>query len=212
MSHDLRAPLRHIDGFSDMLLEKLADRLDEAEHDILQRIRRSTVRMNQLINDLLTLSRIARAEVRKETVDLTRMVKTIAAELRTVFSNRQIEVAIQGGVSAHGDSRLLRVVMENLLSNAWKYTSNKPQARIEFGCQRDTQSKRIYYVRDDGAGFDMAYAANLFGPFQRLHPESEFPGTGVGLATVQRIIHKHGGHIWAEAAVGEGATFFFTLS
>jgi hypothetical protein len=206
VSHDLRAPLRHIDGFSGLLLER-ADALDDAGRDYLQRIRRATGRMNQLIEDLLKLSRITRTEVGKETTDLTRMAREIAADLQAGAPDRHVEFAIEADLRANGDPHLLRVAMENLLSNAWKYTARKPQARIEVG----REGEDVYYVRDDGAGFDMAYAGKLFGPFQRLHAESEFAGTGIGLATVARIVRKHGGRIWADAAVGQGATFFFTF-
>jgi signal transduction histidine kinase len=210
VSHDLRAPLRHLDGFSKLLLDKSASLGDEGR-DYLQHIRGAAVRMGQLIDDLLRLSRITRAEVVKEAVDLSQMAGEIAAELRQAAPARDGEFAIEKGVTADGDPRLLRVVMENLLSNAWKYTAQKPRARIVFGCVREGRGQPVYYVQDNGAGFDMAYAGKLFGPFQRLHPESEFPGIGIGLATVQRIIHKHGGRVRAEAAVGEGATFSFTL-
>jgi hypothetical protein len=210
VSHDLRAPLRHIDGFSGLLLEH-ADALDDTGRDYLQRIRRATGRMNQLIEDLLKLSRITRTEVRKETADLTRMAREIAADLQAGAPDRRAEFAIEEDLRANGDPRLLRVALENLLSNAWKYTARKAQARIEVGHTREGEDEAAYYVRDDGAGFDMAYAGKLFGAFQRLHAESEFAGTGIGLATVARIVHKHGGRIWAEAAAGQGATFFFTL-
>lgn len=209
VSHDLRAPLRVIDGFSQLLLEHSVAGLDDESREYLQTIHRATLRMSQLIEDLLNLSRVARTEMNRETVDLTRIATEIAAELQAAAPARQVELDIAEGVSANGDPRLLRVVLENLLSNAWKYTSRQPQACITFGCVREHQS--IYYVRDNGVGFDVAYADRLFGAFQRLHSDAEFSGTGVGLATVQRIIHKHGGRIWAEAAVGEGATFYFTL-
>jgi signal transduction histidine kinase len=210
VSHDLRAPLRHIDGFSELLVEESADRLDEAGRGHLQRIRRAAGRMNELIEDLLSLSRITRTEVQKETIDLTRLAREIAADLQG--SGRPVEFAAEEGVSAEGDPGLLRVVLENLLSNAWKYTAVTAQPRVAFGCRHESGGQRIYYVRDNGAGFDMAFAGRLFGVFQRLHSDSEFPGTGVGLATVERIVRKHGGRIWAEAAVGEGATFSFTLA
>ena len=210
VSHDLRAPLRAIDGFSELLAS--AKGLDEGGRGYAERIRRAAARMNQLIDDLLRLSRIARSDVKKQTVDLTQMVKDIAMELQGTAPARRVEFTIEDGVAASGDPHLVRVAMENLLSNAWKYTSKKPRARIAFGHSHDNRGQDLYYVQDDGAGFDMKYADKLFGPFQRLHAESEFSGTGVGLATVARVIHKHGGRIWAEAAVDQGATFFFTLS
>jgi signal transduction histidine kinase len=211
VSHDLRAPLRHMEGFSKLLLEKSAG-LGEDGRDYLQHIRSATARMGQLIDDLLKLSRVSRAEIVKESVDLSQMAGEIAADLRRSSPAREVEFAIAEGVTADGDPRLLRVAMENLLSNAWKYTSKKPRARISFGCKRAGDESGVYFVQDDGAGFDMAYAGKLFAPFQRLHADSEFSGTGIGLATVARIIHKHGGHIRAEAAEGKGAIFSFTLA
>jgi signal transduction histidine kinase len=211
VSHDLRAPLRHVDGFSKTLLVRQAENLDDAGREYLQRIRDAVQRMNQLIEDLLKLSRIARTEVNKTSVDLTGMAKEIASLLQEEAPERQVDFVLEDGVTANGDPRLLRVVLENLLSNAWKYTSRKAQARIAFGHKYEDPEQATYYVQDDGAGFDMANADKLFGPFQRLHTEAEFPGTGVGLATVGRIIHKHGGNIWAEGITDEGATFSFTL-
>lgn len=211
VSHDLRAPLRHIDAFSNLLLENSGNQLDDASNDYVRRIHRAISRMGQLIDDLLKLSHIARAEISKETVDLTQMAEEIVSELQAATPNRWIEFTIGKNISANGDSRLLRVALENLFSNAWKYTSKKPQACIDFSCKQRPTGQMIYTVQDNGAGFDMTYIEKLFGPFQRLHSDSEFPGTGVGLATVQRIIHKHGGKIWAKAVEGEGATFSFTL-
>jgi light-regulated signal transduction histidine kinase (bacteriophytochrome) len=210
VSHDLRAPLRSIDGFSQALLEDCADQLDETGARYLTRIRAATQRMGQLIDDLLNLSRVARSELTIERVDLSRMARDILAELEKNSPDRRVEIEIESGVVAEGDPRLLYLVMENLLDNAWKFTGRQERPRIEFGVTR-CAGDVVYFVRDNGAGFDMAYAGKLFGAFQRLHGMNEFPGTGVGLATVQRIIHRHGGRIWAEAAVGEGATFFFTL-
>jgi light-regulated signal transduction histidine kinase (bacteriophytochrome) len=210
VSHDLRAPLRSIDGFSQALLEEYADKLDASGRDHLQRVRRAAQRMSVLIDDMLTLSRVARSPMRHEKLDLSAVAKSIAAELQEAEPGRQVEFVIESGLNAVGDSELLRVAMENLLSNSWKYTSGHVRARIEFGkCQQNGKSP--FYVRDDGAGFDPHYADRLFGAFQRLHTEAEFPGTGVGLATVQRIIHRHGGEIWAEGNVEKGATFYFTL-
>jgi signal transduction histidine kinase len=212
VSHDLRAPLRHIEGMSQLLLKKSADQLDENSRDCLRRIRRASLRMSDLIDDLLKLSQILRADVQKEMVDLTEIIKETASELQASSPVRQVEFVIAEEVSVIGDPRLLRVAVENLLSNAWKYTSKKPQARITFGCKREPPGQDIYYVQDDGAGFDMACAEKLFEPFQRLHSQAEFPGSGIGLATVRRIIQKHGGRIWADASVGGGATFYFTLA
>lgn len=212
VSHDLRSPLRHVDGFSKTLLTRYSEHLDDMGRDYLQRIRKAALRMNQLIEDLLQLSRITRSQVNKATVDLTGIAREIVSGLKENDPGRQVELVLEDGVTANGDPRLLRVVLENLLSNAWKYTSRKPRARIAFGFKSTAPEHAIYYVQDDGAGFDMTYADKLFGAFQRLHSEAEFPGIGVGLATVGRIIHKHGGRIWAEAATDAGATFFFTLS
>ena len=210
VSHDLRAPLRSIDGFSEALTEDYAGVLDAEGNSYLQRIRSAAQRMAQLIDDLLDLSRVSRAEMRREEVDLTGTAEAIAAELRTTEPERQASLLIQPGLTATGDPRLLRVVLENLIGNAWKYTAKRSTARIEMGSTCH-EGKAAYFVRDDGAGFDMAYAGKLFGAFQRLHGMNEFPGTGIGLATVQRIIHRHGGRVWAEAAVDQGATFYFTL-
>jgi len=210
VSHDLRAPLRSIDGFSQALLEDCADGLDEQGKDYLQRVRASSQRMGELIDDLLNLSRVARSEIRREKVDLSQMVKAIAAELQQREPEREVEFDIEAGLAATGDAQLLRVALENLLENAWKFTSKHPSARIEFGTT-ENGGFTAYYVRDDGVGFNMAYADKLFGAFQRLHSINEFGGTGIGLATVQRIIYRHGGRVWAEGAVNQGATFYFTL-
>ncbi len=209
-SHDLRAPLRSIAGFSQALLEDYADKLDAEGLDYLHRVQAAAQRMGQLIDDLLKLSRVTRAEMRRETVDLSQMARTIAEELRKAQPERQVEFVIAEGLIAHGDAHLLQVALANLLDNAWKFTSKKPHARIEFGSTQHG-GERVYFVRDNGAGFDMAYVGKLFGAFQRLHSTAEFEGTGVGLATVQRIIHRHGGRVWAEGAVKQGATFYFTL-
>jgi signal transduction histidine kinase len=210
VSHDLRAPLRSIDGFSQILLEDYGDTLDEKGQDALRRVRESSQQMAQLIDDLLNLSRVSRAEIRKETVDFSRMADTCVDTLRTAHPNQTVNVEIERGMMANGDPHLLTVVLDNLLGNAWKYSGKRAQARIEVG--RLTQNGRVtYFVRDNGAGFDMTYAHKLFGVFQRLHGTSEFPGTGIGLATVQRIIRRHGGQVWAEGTVGQGATFYFTL-
>ena len=210
VSHDLRAPLRSIDGFSKILLEDYADELDEEGNDYLKRVRAASQRMGQLIDDLLDLSRMTRSEMRRESVDLSDLAKSFAEELKRSQPERRVEFLIEGGLLVEGDKSLLRVVLENLLRNAWKFTGKQTHARIEFGAS-EQEDKRAYFVRDNGAGFDMAYADKLFGAFQRLHGGNEFEGTGIGLATVQRIIHRHGGRVWAEGRVGYGATFYFTL-
>jgi PAS domain S-box-containing protein len=210
VSHDLRAPLRSIDGFSQALLEDYAPRLDPTGQDYLRRVRAATLRMAELIDDLLQLSRVTRAEMRRETVDLSTQAESVVAELRHAEPQRRIEVEIPPGLQAEGDPSLLRIVLQNLLSNAWKFTVRQPVAHIALGAQ-DNGSEQVFHVRDNGAGFDMAYAHKLFGAFQRLHSPAEFPGTGIGLATVQRIVHRHGGRVWVEGAIGEGATFYFAL-
>ncbi|MFZ5615308.1 MAG: sensor histidine kinase, partial [Pseudomonadota bacterium] len=210
VSHDLRAPLRAIDGFSYALLEDCGGTLTEACRDYMRRIRCASQRMAELIDAMLNLARMGRGELRREHLDLSDKVREIAERLQQAQPERQVDFVIAEGVTAEGDSQLLRVVLENLLDNAWKFTSKQADARIEFG-MREEGGRRVYFVRDNGAGFDMAYADKLFGAFQRLHSPGEFEGTGVGLATVQRIIHRHGGRIWAEGAVEHGATFSFTL-
>ena len=220
VSHDLRAPLRSIDGFSQALLEDCHEQLDTTGHDYLRRIRSATQRMGQLIDDLLTLSRVIRSEMRREPVDLSRIASQISADLHQSDPERQVEFAIQPNLVDRGDNRLLYASLENLLSNAWKFTAKRPQARIEFGAippspdgkDEPGSTHPTYFVRDDGVGFDMAYVDKLFSPFQRLHSIQEFPGNGIGLATVQRIVHRHGGRVWAEGEIGQGATFYFTLA
>jgi PAS domain S-box-containing protein len=210
VSHDLRAPLRSIDGFSLALMEDYADTLDPEARGLLERIRAATQRMAQLIDDLLKLARVTRSEMRNEAVDLSAMAKVIFAEFHTLEPERRVECVVQDGLVVVGDPQLLRVVLENLLGNAWKFTMKKPTAKIELGMfKRD--GRQVYFVRDDGPGFDMAYVSKLFGTFQRLHATTEFPGTGIGLASVRRIVHRHGGRTWAEGAEHRGATFFFTL-
>lgn len=210
VSHDLRAPLRSIDGFSQALLEDYVNKLDEQGKDYLTRIRSASQRMGQLIDDLLNLSHVTRTEMHQEPVNLSALAKSIAAELKLRDPDRHVAFAIQQGLKAEGDLRLLRVVLENLFGNSWKFTSKHSRARIEFGVMRQ-ENNPVFFVRDDGAGFDIAFQAKLFGPFQRLHTQREFKGTGIGLATVQRIIRRHGGRIWAEGEVEKGATFYFTL-
>ena len=211
VSHDLRAPLRSIDGFSQALLEDYAGQLDAAGQDYLQRVRAATQRMATLIDDLLDLSRVTRSEMTIAPVDLSELARELATEFTSGDPERHVEIVITPDVAVRADRGLLRVVLQNLMGNAWKFTGKRSDARIEVGVVA-ADGERAYYVRDNGAGFDMAYASKLFGAFQRLHRVTEFPGTGVGLATVQRIIHRHGGRVWAESAVGRGATFYFTLS
>jgi signal transduction histidine kinase len=210
VSHDLRAPLRSIDGFSLALMEDYGDRLADEGKNHLQRIRAATQRMGMLIDDLLNLSRMTRAEIRKEAVNLSVLAQSVVAGLREAQPERQIEFRIEDRLEARADPRLVQVVLENLFGNACKFTSKRTSACVEFGKLHHNGSS-AYFVRDNGAGFDSAYATRLFGAFQRLHAASEFPGTGIGLATVQRIVHRHGGEIWAEGAVEKGATFYFTL-
>jgi two-component system sensor histidine kinase/response regulator len=210
VSHDLRAPLRRIDSFSRAVLESQGGRLDEAGQRFLARVREASQQMSQLIDDVLYLSRVTRAELRDQEVDLSSLAALALARLQEAESTRQVEIKIRPAVVVMGDGQLLRIALENLLENAWKFTAKEPSARIEFGVTQ-VAGEPTYFVRDNGAGFDMTYADRLFGPFQRLHPQTEFPGSGIGLATVQRIIHRHGGRVWAEGLVGQGATFQFTL-
>lgn len=211
VSHDLRAPLRAISGFSEALLEDYADRLDAEGKDFLQRVCAATRRMALLIDHLLNLSRVTRSEMRCAKVDLSALAQTVADELQKAQPERRVEFVVAPGLVANADPHLLQIVFENLLGNAWKFTRTRAQARIEVGV-REQEGEKIFFVRDDGVGFDMAYAGKLFGAFQRLHGDAEFEGSGIGLATVQRIIHRHGGRVSAEGVVGRGATFFFTLS
>ncbi len=211
-SHDLRAPLRSLDGFSQFLLEDYGDKLNEEGRSYLERIRLNAQRMGLLITDMLALSKVSRAELRRDDVDLSALVLSILEELRESQPERIVEWDIESGVSAAADPRLLRAALENLLGNAWKFTSKTPDARIRFGRVAGAQQPPVYFIADNGAGFDMAYAERMFQPFQRLHRAAEFEGTGIGLATVQRIIHRHGGWIRAEGKVDGGATFFFTLN
>lgn len=212
VSHDLRAPLRVIDGFSKALLMFYQDQLDDRAKHYLNRIRANSLRMGELIDDLLSLSRLTRSQIQRTEVNLSAIASEIMAELYQTAPERNVKFISTPGLMAMGDMRLLRILLENLLNNAWKYTSRQPKAEISFGAITTPNGKLAYFVKDNGAGFDMTYANKLFGAFQRLHSEAEFPGTGIGLATVKRIIHKHGGQIWAESAVNQGATFYFTLS
>jgi len=210
VSHDLRAPLRSIDGFSRILLAEYEAQVDEEGKDFLKRIRTSAQRMGQLIEDLLKLSRVTRQEMSRAAVNLSELAEEIVAEFDRPGSERKVKVAITPDMFAFGDENLLRIALHNLIGNAWKFTSQKEDARIEVG-QVNASGGRTFFVRDNGAGFNMEHGGKLFGAFQRLHGASEFEGTGVGLATVKRIVNRHGGSIWAEAAVNEGATFYFTL-
>lgn len=211
VSHDLRAPLRGIDGFSQMLLEEYHDQIDETGQGYLTTIRKGAQKMGALIDDLLRLSKVSRGELKKKPVDLSQTAREVVDGLRLAEPDRAVEVIVTDGMVVDADASLLGIVLQNLVSNAWKFSKNKASARIEVGV-RNEMDRTVYFVSDNGAGFDMAYAAKLFTPFQRLHSESEFPGTGIGLAIVQRVIHRHGGRIWAESTLGEGAAFCFTLT
>ena len=211
ISHDLRAPLRAIDGFSKILLELYTKNLDENGMHYLKRICKSAERMGDLIDDLLNLSRLTRLEVKPIWVDLGQIARLVVDDLHKSDPDRKVEVVIGDGMAATGDARLLRVVLENLIGNAWKFTRNRADARIELGIGLSEENRPFYFVKDNGAGFDMAYSHKLFGAFQRLHQESEFEGTGIGLATVARIVQRHGGRIWAKGVPEGGATFSFTL-
>ena len=210
VSHDLRAPLRSIDGFSQALLEDYGELLPTEGHNFLERVRSSAQRMAELIDDLLNLSKVTRASMKLVPVDLSQLAQGIAVELQRTQPERRVNINITPNLKARGDPGLLQAVLENLLNNAWKFTAKREQAEIEFGSKHEND-ETIYFIRDNGAGFDMAYVGKLFGAFQRLHAMTEFSGTGIGLATVQRIINRHGGRIWAEGAVDQGATFFFIL-
>ena len=211
VSHDLRAPLRAIDGFSRVLLDDHAAALNSAGRDSLDRVRRAAQRMGMLIDDLLKLARVTRLEPSRETVNLSALAHEVADGLRQATTERQVEFSLKPDMVASGDPRLLRILFENLLGNAWKFTARRERPQVEFGATTQ-RGITTYYIRDNGAGFDMAYANKLFAPFQRLHTAEEFPGTGIGLATVHRIVRKHGGRIWTESAPDQGATFYFTLA
>ena len=222
VSHDLRAPLRGIDGWSLALLEDEYDQLDEQGRQYLDRVRSEALHMGRLIDDLLQLSHVDRAEMQTSAVDLSALAQTVVARLQATQPERQVKVIIQPGLTAQGDAALLAIVLTNLLDNAWKFTGRRRQARIEFGYlphpslpspigKGEGGEDPVYFVKDNGVGFDMAFTQKLFGVFHRMHKTSEFPGLGIGLATVQRIVHRHGGRVWAEACVNTGATFFFTL-
>ncbi|MEJ1385661.1 MAG: ATP-binding protein [Candidatus Sedimenticola sp. (ex Thyasira tokunagai)] len=210
VSHDLRAPLRSLDGFSRMLVRDYPDRLDDRGQHLLERVMVNAQRMGQLIDDMLRLSRLTRGELTLAQVDLSQIASAMAADLQQTAEERQVEFVVADGCIAQCDAGMLTIVLENLLGNAFKYTGKRAQAMIEFGAT-EAEGEATFFVRDNGAGFDMAYADKLFRPFQRLHTDEEFQGTGIGLATVQRIIQRHGGKLWAEGKPGEGAAFYFTL-
>jgi two-component system NtrC family sensor kinase len=210
VSHDLRAPLRSIDGFSKLLLDDHAGALNAKGKDYLHLVRASAQRMGELIDDLLLLSRVGRAGLVRDRVDLSSIARVAAEELQRRHPDRQVTICIEEPLSVEADDGLMRVLIENLLGNAWKFTANVPAARIEVRTEQK-EGGAVVFVRDNGAGFDMSYAEKLFSPFQRLHTEAEFPGTGIGLATVHRIVERHGGRIWAEGMVDQGATFYFTI-
>jgi light-regulated signal transduction histidine kinase (bacteriophytochrome) len=210
VSHDLRAPLRSMSGFSQILQETAPPGLDEKSRHYLQRIHDASVRMSSLIDDLLNLSRIGRSELTARPINLSQIAAEAAAAVRERHPTRDVQLEIAPEMEVSADPRLLRIALENLLSNAWKYTARCPQARVSVGTQAGDHGA-VYFVRDNGVGFDMKYADKLFVPFQRLHPEAEFPGSGIGLVTVQRILARHGGRVWADAKPDEGATFYFTL-
>jgi light-regulated signal transduction histidine kinase (bacteriophytochrome) len=212
VSHDLRAPLRTLSGYSEVLLEDYGDRLDETGRGYLGRIQAASERMATLIDDLLALSRVSRVQINLAPVDLSAEAAAIAAELQFRDPGRRVRFTIQDGIRVMADRGLIRTVLENLIENAWKFTAKDDGAIIEFGATTPEDGRVCCYVRDNGAGFDPAYAAKLFKPFERLHDAAEFPGTGIGLASVARIVERHGGRVWADGTVGGGATFYFTLA
>jgi len=212
VAHDLRSPLITIDGFTQVVLENTASSLDETNRGHLQRIATAARRMHRLINHLLDLSKLVRVPLHRDTVDLSKLAREILQALRDGAPSRVADLVVAEGLVVSGDSGLLRIAVQNLLANAWKFTSRKDHTHIEFGSGPDRAGRTVYFVRDNGAGFDPRYATKLFSPFQRLHSETQFSGTGIGLAIVQRIIHRHGGEIWAESAVDCGAGFYFTLA
>ena len=211
VSHDLRAPLRVVEGFAKILKEDYGRQFDRIGNDHLDRVLAAAARMNSMIDAMLSLARLSSQPLARQPVDLSQLARYVVEDLRRGAPQRQVEAMIEPGLRAVGDPTLLRLVLENLLSNAWKYSARSEPARISLQC-REHEGRRVFEVRDNGAGFDMRQADRLFGLFQRLHSQSEFPGTGVGLASVQRIVRRHGGEIWAESAPGQGACFSFTLA
>lgn len=212
VSHDLRAPLRSITGFSELLLESNEDKLDETSRGYLERIRKAGQRMGELIDDLLSLARVTRSDLHREHIDLVPVAREIIADLVSAEPGRHVDLVLPDTAFANADPRLIRVVLENLISNAWKFTQRADKARIELGILSRPKQQPVYFVRDDGAGFDPAQIGRLFRPFQRLHTSSEFAGTGIGLAIVERIVSRHGGRVWADSNPGQGAKFSFTLA
>jgi len=210
VSHDLRSPLNAIGGFSQLLLKEYSGELDRRGQDFIHRIRKSNERLCQLIDGILGLSRLARRQMCIEAVDLSALAQKVVPEIKWTGMERQVEFVIEEGIIANADAYMMQIVLDNLLRNAWKFTANHSSAKIEFG-KVGSEGKATYFIRDDGAGFNMAYAKKLFGLFGRLHPETDFEGNGIGLVTVKRIIDNHGGHIWAEGEIEKGATFYFTL-
>ncbi len=210
VSHDLRAPLRHISGFADLMMKNAADKLDEKDKRYLSRIYDGTEKMSRLIDDLLELSRISKQEIQRREVNMSEIAATIVAELREAHPDRSVEIEIKEGLTANADRGLIEVLLSNLLGNAWKFTAETERAGIEFGTI-EQEGKIIYYIRDNGAGFDQKYAGRMFWPFHRLHSEAAFEGTGIGLALVDRVIRLHGGKVWAEGIEGKGATIYFSL-
>ena len=210
VAHDLRAPLRAIQGFSQAVLEDYAGSVPPKGQDYLRRIAAAALHMSELIDDLLELSRIARAPLQRGAVDLSALARAVTADLERGSSDRRVDTAIGDGLTASADARLTKIVLEHLLGNAWKFSARATAARVEFG-STTADGVPVFYVRDNGAGFDAAYASKLFVPFQRLHSEKDFAGRGIGLATVQRIVRRHGGKVWIEGTVNEGATVYFTL-
>lgn len=211
VAHDLRSPLRGIDGFSQALLEDYGDKIDETGQKYLRNVRQAAQRMARLIDDLLTLAKVSRSEIARETVDLTALARMIVQRLRLSDPNRRVDVVIADGLVAEADAQLLEVALSHLLDNAWKFTQKKETARIEVGAGNGSSKSNVFFVKDDGAGFDMTYSEKLFSAFQRLHGIHDFEGAGIGLATVHRIVRRHGGKVWAEGKVDEGATFSFVL-
>jgi PAS domain S-box-containing protein len=211
IAHDLRAPLRAISGYARILADEHARELPGEARDAIDQVLRASAKMTDMIDGLLRLARLARIELRHERVDLSAIANEELERLRAEHPGRPVAATVASGLSATGDPALLESLMRNLLSNAWKFSAGVAEARIEFGARADADGRLVYYVRDNGAGFDMHYAGTLFSPFRRMHAEREFPGTGIGLSTVQRIVRRHGGRVWAEAEVGRGATFYFTL-
>ncbi len=210
VAHDLRAPLRAVDGFSYALIEDCSDQLGEDGLDYLKSIRQAAGRMGKLIDGLLALSRASRGTMTRDSIDIRALAEDIADDLRRQHAERSVAFTCADGMTAHGDARLVGVIFANLLGNAWKFTRNVADAEVEVGTL-NPDGEPVYYVRDNGAGFNAAYSDKLFAPFQRLHRQDEFEGAGIGLATVQRIVHRHGGSVWAEGEPGKGATFYFTL-